>query len=221
MNKIQQLISQGKLKEALEALPFTDESLLLQSRLNRLESQERVGSISSSDAGLERAKIISSSLSLVGINSDSVPTKTTQVDSKSKLLSLSKELARIDPVNAQKARELYKELTSYNEEKNLDDLYDVSGRMLKALNQDIDDFLKSLNENNLDDKEDFATAIKMKLEATIPSWKEIESAYKLALGRGMKDSYIEDCIKNKVEDRRTKVNCADRITTWVANYLRS
>lgn len=220
MNKIQQLIAQGRTKEALEALPSTNEVIQLQGRLSALLRQEMLGLIDSSNARLERNSINQSVLSLSGIDS-STQVKPSQMDNKSKLLSLSKELARIDPDNAQKAKELYKDLAGYYEEKALDDLYDVSGRLLKALNDDIESFLGSLHENNLDDKEDFATAIKMKLEATIPSWKEIESAYKLALGRGMKDSYIEDCIKAKVEDRRTKVNCADRITNWVSNYLKS
>lgn len=221
MNKIQQLIAQGKTKEALEALPSNNEVIQLQGRLSALLRQEMLGTIDSSNARLERNNINQAVLSLAGVDVDAAQVKTTQMDNKSKLLSLSKELARIDPDNAQKAKELYKDLAGYYEEKALDDLYDVSGRLLKALNEDIESFLGSLHENNLDDKEDFATAIKMKLEATIPSWKEIESAYKLALGRGMKDSYIEDCIKAKVEDRRTKVNCADRITNWVSNYLKS
>lgn len=220
MNKIQQLIAQGRTKEALEALPSTNEVIQLQGRLSVLLRQEMLGLIDSSNARLERNSINQSILSLVRVDVDT-QVRPSQMDNKSKLLSLSKELARIDPDNAQKAKELYKDLAGYYEEKALDDLYDVSGRLLKALNEDIESFLGSLHENNLDDKEDFATAIKMKLEATIPSWKEVESAYKLALGRGMKDSYIEDCIKAKVEDRRTKVNCADRITNWVSNYLKS
>lgn len=219
MNKIQQLIAQGRTKEALEALPSSNEVIQLKGRLSALLRQEMIGLIDSSSARLERNSINQAVLSLAEVDGSTTQSKPVQIDNKSKLLSLSKELARIDPTNAQRAKELYKELASYHEEKALNDLYDVSGRLLKALNEDIEFFLSSLHETNLDNKEDFATAIKMKLKATIPSWKEIESAYKLALGRGMKDTYIEDCIKAKVEDRRTKITCTDRITNWVKSYL--
>ena len=58
MNKIQQLIAQGNLKEALEALPYSNDVILLTSRLNGLERQERLGTISNESAGIERSRIV-------------------------------------------------------------------------------------------------------------------------------------------------------------------
>ena len=72
MKKIQQLIAQGKLKEAIAALPSTNEVIHVQARLNELTRKEMLGTIDYSSAGIERSKILSAILSLADIDADSV-----------------------------------------------------------------------------------------------------------------------------------------------------
>lgn len=79
MNKkeIRDLIGSGRLNEAIKGLSDLlpsyqhNDIILLQSRLNGLERQERLGTIDNSSAGVERAKILSAVLSLLGNDHDS------------------------------------------------------------------------------------------------------------------------------------------------------
>lgn len=227
MNKIQQLIAQGRLKEALGELPFTNEVLMLQSRLNRLESQERIGNIDNKDAGIERAKIVKSTLDLAGIDSDSLPVKQNSMSNKDSLTKIMSDYRRYKSLPNTKegkyysaAEELLKSIEDHEAKKKVEPTYDISGRMERALNIQYQELMGSLKETNLDNKEDFATAIRMKLGEDIPAWKDIESAYKLCVGRGMSNSRVEAAIKAKPSDIQSKVECADVIENWVANYLR-
>lgn len=227
MNKIQQLISQGKLKEALEALPFNNDVILLTSRLNGLERQERQGVISNSDAGTERSRILSAILSLAGIDSDSVPVKSTQMSSKDSLTKIMSDYRRYRSLPDTKegkyysdAESLLKLIETHEAKKRVEPTYDVSGRTERYLNTQYQELMESLKETKLDDKEDFAQAIKMKLGDDIPGWKDIESAYKLCVGRGMNNSRVEAAIKAKPSDIQSKIECADVIENWVASYLK-
>jgi hypothetical protein len=51
------LIAQGKLKQALDLLPDTNEFILQKARFSKLEHEERMGIITTSEANLERNRI--------------------------------------------------------------------------------------------------------------------------------------------------------------------
>ncbi len=69
-NEIKSLIAQGNLKQAIELMPDTDEAILLKARFNKLEYNERMGIISTSDANLERNRITNSLLQMLGKTED-------------------------------------------------------------------------------------------------------------------------------------------------------
>ncbi len=67
--QIQTLISQGKIKEALSRILQTDSEITqLQSRLSTLEQQERMGTISTAEANLERNRIRHALLGWLDLN---------------------------------------------------------------------------------------------------------------------------------------------------------
>ncbi len=76
-NEIRNLIGEGRLSEAIKGLPGVlpsyqhNDIILLQSRLNGLERQERLGTIDNGSAGVERSRILSAVLSLLGNDHDS------------------------------------------------------------------------------------------------------------------------------------------------------
>ena len=228
MKKIQQLIAQGKLKEAIAALPSTNEVIHVQARLNELTRKEMLGTIDYSSAGIERSKILSAILSLADIDADSVsPQKSNQMSSKDSLTKIMSDYRRYKSLPDTKegkyysdAESLLKLIETHEAKKRVEPTYDVSGRTERYLNTQYQTLMESLKETKLDDKEDFAAAIKMKLGDDIPGWKDIESAYKLCVGRGMNNSRVELAIKAKPSDIQSKIECADEIENWVANYLR-
>lgn len=69
--EIRDLIASGRLSEAIKALPevvadyLQNDVILLQSRLNGLERQERLGTIDAGTANIERARITSAVLDMI------------------------------------------------------------------------------------------------------------------------------------------------------------
>lgn len=69
--EIRDLIASGRLSDAIKGLPgvvaehLQNDVILLQSRLNGLERQERLGTIDNGSAGIERAKITAAVLSML------------------------------------------------------------------------------------------------------------------------------------------------------------
>lgn len=69
--EIRDLIASGRLSEAIKGLSgvvaehLQNDVILLQSRLNGLERQERLGTIDNGSAGIERAKITAAVLSIL------------------------------------------------------------------------------------------------------------------------------------------------------------
>jgi len=57
MNQIKTLIAQGKLKQALDLLPDTNEFILLKARFSKLEREGQIGLITTSEANLESNRI--------------------------------------------------------------------------------------------------------------------------------------------------------------------
>lgn len=122
--------------------------------------------------------------------------------------------------NYEDAESLLKLIETHQAKKRVEPTYDVSGRTERFLNTQYQKLMESLKETKLDDKEDFAAAIQTKLGEDIPSWKDIEAAYKLCVGRGMSNSRVEAAIKAKPSDIQSKIECADIIERWVASYLK-
>jgi hypothetical protein len=66
MNQLKTLIAQGKLKQALDLLPDTNEFILQKARFSKLEHEERMGIITTSEANLERNRITHALLQMLG-----------------------------------------------------------------------------------------------------------------------------------------------------------
>ena len=72
--EIRDLIASGRLSDAIKGLPgvvaehLQNDVILLQSRLNGLERQERLGTIDAGTAGIERAKITAAVLSILSVD---------------------------------------------------------------------------------------------------------------------------------------------------------
>jgi hypothetical protein len=73
MNQLKTLIAQGKLKQALDLLPDTNEFILQKARFSKLEHEERMGIITTSEANLERNRITHALLQMLGDETFSYP----------------------------------------------------------------------------------------------------------------------------------------------------
>ena len=108
MSQIKTLIAQGKLKQALDLLPDTTEFISLKARFNRLESKERMGTISESEANLESNRITHALLQTLGDETEPIvqpppqpPTPTQQAITLATRQEFSRLFALLDPLNLQ------------------------------------------------------------------------------------------------------------------------
>lgn len=225
---IKDLIAANRLEEAFKALPDTQDKTLLLSRYNTLQRNNNMGILTTSEYGVERSRIVMSLLHLAGnTEAASSTTNQTQMSSKDSLIKIMSDYRRYKTLTNTKeygyyhsAETLLSDIEKHVAKKQVEPTYDVSGRAERALNTQFQELMERLKETKLDNKEDFATAIKLKLGDDIPSWKDIDSAYKLCVGRGMNNDRIEAAIKAKPSDMQSKIECADIIENWVANYLK-
>ena len=228
-------IEQARLDEAFDLLSkqLSGEEartlILLKARYNRFKREKMQGILYPQEEKVESATIVNSLLSLadkVDFTSSS-QSNQPQMSSKDSLIKIMSDYRRYKTLQDTKehgyyhsAETLLSDIEKHVAKKRVEPTYDVSGRAERELNRQYQELMESLKETKLDSKEDFATAIKLKLGEDIPSWKDIDSAYKLCVGRGMNNSRVATAISAKPTDMQSKIECADIIENWVANYLK-
>lgn len=228
-------IAQARLDEAFDLLGKqlsgreANDLILLKARYNRFKREKIQGILYPQEEKVESATIVNSLLSLADkVDSTSSSTSNqSQMSTKDSLIKIMSDYRRFRTLIDTKeysyyhaAQELLKNIEAHVARKQVEPTYDVSGRMERALNSDYLELMERLKETKLDNKEDFAQAIKLKLGDDIPSWKDIDSAYKLCVGRGMNNTRVAAAIAAKPTDMHSKIECADIIENWVANYLK-
>lgn len=228
-------IAQARLDEAFDLLSARlsgsdkQDLLLLKSRHVQLKKDKSNGIIGWEEEGIQRSRIVHSLLSLADKvdSTSSSPSNQAQMSSKDSLIKIMSDYRRYKTLQDTKehgyyhsAETLLSDIEKHVAKKRVEPTYDVSGRAERELNRQYLELMESLRETKLDNKEDFTQAIKLKLGEDIPSWKDIDSAYKLCVGRGMNNVRIEAAIKAKPSDMQSKIECADIIERWVANYLK-
>lgn len=230
-------IAQARLDEAFALLNTQLSSrdkqdlILLKARYSQFKREKMQGILYPQDERVQNAAIVNSLLSLADkVDSNTTPPSTTnssQMSSKDSLIKIMSDYRRYKTLQDTKehgyyhsAETLLSDIEKHVAKKRVEPTYDVSGRAERELNRQYQELMETLKETKLDKKEDFATAIKLKLGEDIPSWKDIDSAYKLCVGRGMNNSRVATAISAKPTDMQSKIECADIIENWVANYLK-
>jgi len=228
-------IEQARLDEAFDLLSkqLSGEEartlILLKARYNRFKREKMQGILYPQEEKVESATIVNSLLSLADKvdSTSSSPSNQAQMSSKDSLIKIMSDYRRYKTLQDTKehgyyhsAETLLSDIEKHVAKKRVEPTYDVSGRAERELNRQYQELMETLKETKLDNKEDFATAIKLKLGEDIPSWKDIDSAYKLCVGRGMNNSRVATAISAKPTDMQSKIECADIIENWVANYLK-
>ena len=228
-------IAQARLDEAFDLLTkqLSGEDartlIILKARYTQFKREKMQGILYPQEERVQNAAIVDSLLSLADKvdSTSSSQSNQSQMSSKDSLIKIMSDYRRYKTLQDTKeygyyhsAETLLSDIEKHVAKKQVEPTYDVTGRAERALNTQYLELMESLKETKLDNKEDFAQAIALKLGEDIPSWKDIESAYKLCVGRGMNNSRVATAIAAKPTDMQSKIECADIIENWVANYLR-
>jgi len=227
-NQIKQLIRTNKIEKALELLVqykktdrYDHTSILLLSRWNRLQKKVRQGIISHSEESMEHNKIVVALQQYVrDLPEESKnPSETINMDTSSEqdtssLHRIIRENKRRRPEIAEEARGLVARFRKWQDKKNESPSFDPAGRRLAAIQADEQEFIGRLQEAKKDSLEDVISKVDELLKDPVPNYDDLEKAYNLARGRGMKDRWIEDQLGSQVDDEETKISIAERIEEY-------
>lgn len=220
-NQIQDLVSKNRIDEALELLPNDSDTILLASRWNRLKRDEMLGTLSFSEASQQRARIIQALLSYAGCDTDAMPTNRpaqpmhTPQGWEPQLLQIIKDNDRKNEDNAKRAIDLLEAFRSYYDLKQTRAFFDRSGEKLKEIEQQFEDFKKTLNKSENESVEKFIDRVAEYLSARVPDWPSITDAYRLCLGRGFRSQFIEVNLTATPDDNDAKLSAVKTIEDFL------
>lgn len=216
---IHQLVGQNKLKEAIALIEDENERVLLLGRLNSLERDERLGTMDYSTANIQRNRITQAILSHAKGYNDVIVASYSSVQQNTledALNAIVRENKRRRPSLALLAEGHLKIWREYHDEKRRTPSFDVTGRRLKVIEADVNEFLSSLDEAKKDDLEAIVERVNKLIEPVVPSWNAIEEAYTLLVGRGFDDAYIRRNVELQPDDMEAKIKCAENIENYLA-----
>ena len=135
---------------------------------------------------------------------------------KTELKTVVIKTKRRNPKLAEKAKELLKKLMVYDLEKEMTKNYDLSGKILDNLNQEILSCIQKYKLSKIDSLEDIEKKINDLLYEIIPSYENLHKAYNLAKGRGMDSNFVNQALIAMPDDDETKVSIAEKIEEYVS-----
>lgn len=219
--QIQQLVGQGRLKEAIALYVANngEGAILLSARFHGNERSKNGGTISTSDYNMEYNKIMNALLSYIGVDvSYQQPQSQPEMkveNHETVLLTIIEKNKRRNEKLAANAKLLLDEYVAYKQEKATNVTYDVTGRRWKDLEARTAKFLDELKETKLDDLQSIVDRI-MTLVVGVPEYSDLDTAYRLAQGRGFKSEYIDRNLNNCPDDREVRITIAELLEQFAS-----
>lgn len=230
---IQKLIGDNKLDQAFNAMRTLFDGdkynypavLGLNARYSALKRKEFSGTMSFSDISVERSKIIEAMLSMVkDDNSDMGYTSTVSYNNKKnenmypidQLNEIIRTYNRKDSKVVESAEALLAKIRSYQDSKVKDSLFDVTQRRWNILLDEFNQFQSQLKENQTQEVEQKVEQISDLLNKDrIPTYDNLEKAYRLASGLGFVSEYCEKQLEYRTDDVDIRLNICDKIEIFV------
>lgn len=225
---IQNLVGSNKIEQAIKALYQVPEInrndvVLLQSRWNRLSREQMLGMLSYSEHSQQQAKIVSAILSYAGCDTNAMPDQQpTQVTHspqgwEPQLLQIIRDNDRKNTDNVKRATTLLEAFRSYYDLKRTRSFFDRSGEKLQEIQDEFKAFKKNLNKSENESVEKFIDRVADHISAAIPDWPSIAEAYRLCLGRGFVDSFIERNLTATPNDDDAKLKAVQSIENFLGS----
>ena len=233
MNNIQNLIGQGKTKEAIQMLidsndgEMKDQGIQLMARYTRLKNESLHGTIYSQDYTVGMNKIVSAVLSVSGGSSAFAPTSSEQYQAatisdfnETALLEIIAKNRRRNAEIAQEAQQILSDYREYKDTKVITPSFDPVGRRLKVLQSNANALIEQLKEEKEISVEQIVERIMSLIQADIPSYNDLKEAYKLASGRGLKNEWMERQLLEMPNDNEVIITIAEHIELFVSKIGR-
>lgn len=232
------LISNNKFDEVFQKLygMLLDEEtknqvVLLSSRHNQNEKSNNSYVISAENYNLERSRITQSLLTIISENNldgneNPVQNFETKPDNimKSELELLIQKIdsAIVENKRSQfgvKLNALNIRINEYKTNSLASALFDQTGRRLAVLRNELQEILKEISDVKADSLERHLEKINELLSDPIPSWDNLESAYKLSSKFKFSDEWIANQLQLKMDDDEIKIEIAEKIESGIARRI--
>ncbi len=223
---IQNLVGSNKIEDAIKALYQvpginSNDVVLLQSRWTNLSREQRLGMLSYSEHSQQTARIVAAILSYAGCDTNATPTnrpaQPTQTPQgwEPQLLQIIRDNDRKNTDNVKRATTLLEAFRSYYDLKRTRSFFDRSGEKLQEIQDKFEAFKKTLNKSENESVEKFIDRVADHIAAAIPDWPSIAEAYRLCLGRGFIDSFIDRNLTATPNDDDAKLKAVQAIETFL------
>jgi hypothetical protein len=237
MNKktIQNLIIQGEFKEVFKILldcPQIDrnEIILLSSRYNQNESNNRMGILERHTYDLVKNQISHSILELIdkinstpnySVQSDFVNTpQNNLIDSnslESKLMITARENQDLRPEIATKTTELLGKLFMWKMTKNLNNIVDINDKIYLEIVESYNELYNKLTLQKKAELQNLADIVNSFLVG-VPNYVNLNEAYKLVNSLGFQDNQVRTQLENRIEIDIIKMEIKKKIQAYLTSY---
>lgn len=161
--------------------------------------------------------IVSSAKILINsIEGGSMPERGAAIaaDIETSLTEVIKNYKRKDADNVNGAKALLEEYRNYKTDKATSDTFDLSNRVLDAIQKKVAEFLAKVESKRLDTLEKDAKRVEELLDG-MPEYKELDAAYVIAQGYGFTSDYCDRNLYNSPNDISVKAKIAAKIEAFM------
>ena len=213
-DQIRNLVSANRLKEAAELIDGNDGALLL-SRISNANRQVTLGLVSNSESTVIFNQIRAAILSHCESAERYSPQKS-HTHIMSTLQQIISDNRRRRPEIADEAQSILNDYRAYSDAKAANSSHDPAGRRYKAIQEAEAQLIKRIEDEKDNSLEQTIDRINAYLTEAVPGYENLKEAYKLASGRGMKNQWIEDQLREQPDDKETKIDIAEKIEMFIS-----
>lgn len=210
---IREYLLKGDLASAIQVLidGGLEEGLLLMSRLNSANRDNRIGVLSPAEYQVQMNRITAAVIDYAKEQ------KEQTMNLESRLLDVITSNKRRRPELAKQAEDILHAYRTYNDTKRTTPSYDPVGRRMKAIQADYDALMLQLENEKEQSLEQIVERIAELISAAVPEYHALQEAYTLSSGRGFKNAWIEQQLMLKPDDQEVRISIAEQIEQFTAH----
>lgn len=199
----------------------------IKARYSQLKRKEFSGTMSASDVSVQRSQIIEAMLQMVRDNDyNNMGFSTVSYNNNTKknenmypidqLNEIIRTYNRKDEKVVEKAEAFLEKIREYQDNKVKNSLFDVTQRRWNIILDEFNQFQSQLKENQTQEVEQKVEQISDLLNKDrIPTYDNLEKAYRLASGLGFVSEYCEKQLEYRTDDVDIRLNICDKIEIFV------
>lgn len=230
-SKVAELVSKGKIEDALKILISNDitDALLTLSQYNNLLRRSRLGLVSNENYNLGLSNIVSTTLYHAGISNeetemsmnDNIKENHSKEDIEETLHGIMAVHRKRDPEVISKAKELLVLFRTWKDEKVDNPLYDPSNKNLQIIRGLVDDLIQWISNRKEESIDEIILKVSKLFEDKIPNYDQLKEAHELVKTKGFDDTFVTKQMESEILDVNTRVLISEKIEMFLVSLLKN